>query len=113
MKEKENILDPLWQKTENYINTSLELYKLKATDKASDIVSTLLPNLVVLIFALIFVLFLNLGIAFWLGELWGSVYFGFIVVAAFYALCGIVIHFVLHDKIKERIRNKVINQLLK
>ena len=37
----------------------------------------------------------------------------YLAVAAFYAVCGIIIHFLLHDKIKERIRNSVIKQLLK
>ena len=113
MKERETILEPLLEKAEDFGKTSLELFKLKAIDKASDIVSSLIPQSVVLIFALIFVLFLNLGIAFWVGELWGSVSFGYLAVAAFYAVCGIIIHFLLHDKIKERIRNSVIKQLLK
>jgi len=113
MKEKENILEPLWEKVEDFGKTNIELVKLKAVDKTSDIVSTLLPHSVVVIFILIFVLFLNLGIAFWLGEIWGSVYLGFFTVAAFYLVSGIIIHFLVHDKLKERIRNAVIKQLLK
>jgi fatty acid desaturase len=113
MKEKENLLDPLLEKAEDFGKASLELYKLKAIDKASDIVSTVIPNMVVVVFTIIFLLFLNLGIAFWLGEIWSSVYLGFFAVAAFYILGGIRIHFFLHEKIKERIRNIVIQLLLK
>lgn len=113
MKEKENLLEPLWEKAEDFSKTSLELLRLKSIDKASDIVSTVLPYAVVIIIATIFLLFVNLGIAFWLGELWGSLYLGFFAVAAFHGLCGIVLHFLLHDNIKERIRNTVIQLLLK
>ena len=113
MKEKENILEPLWEKAEDYGKTSLELLKLQSVDKASDIISTLLPNLVVIVLTIIFLVFINFGIAFWLGEIWGSVYLGFFTVAAFYGLCGVIIHFFLHDSLKERIRNKVIKLLLK
>jgi len=113
MKEIENILDPLLEKAEDFGKTSLELLKLKAVDKASDIVSTLIPIMIVVVFTIIFVLFVNLGIAFWLGAMWNSVYLGFFAVAAFYILCGMVIHFVLHDRLKERIRNTVIKLLLK
>ena len=113
MNEKETILEPLLEKAEDFGKKSFELWKLKAVDKASDIVSTLIPHSVVFVFALIFVLFLNLGIAFWLGELWNSVSLGYFAVAAFYAFCGIIFHFLLHEKFKERIRNSVIKQLLK
>lgn len=113
MIDKEKILDPLIEKAEDYGKTSLELLKLKAIDKTSDIVSSLVPQAVVWVLIFIFVLFLNLGIAFMLGELWNSVALGYLAVAAFYAVCGIVFHFLLHDKIKERIRNSLIEQLLK
>ena len=113
MKEKENILEPLWEKVEDYGKSSLELLKLKSIDKSSDIVSTILPNMVVIVFTVIFLMFVNFGIAFWLGAIWDSYYLGFFAVAAFYGICGIIIHFFLHDKIKERIRNIVIKLLLK
>jgi fatty acid desaturase len=113
MKEKDNLLEPLWDRAEDYGKKSLELLKLKSIDKTSDVVSTILPYLVVIILSVIFLMFVNFGIAFWLGVLWGSVYLGFFAVAAFYGLSGIIVHFFLHDKIKERIRNTIIKLLLK
>jgi fatty acid desaturase len=92
---------------------SLELLKLKSIDKTSDVVSAILPYLVVIILSVIFLMFVNFGIAFWLGVLWGSVFLGFFAVAAFYGLCGIVIHFLMHDAIKERVRNYIIKLLQK
>ena len=112
-KEKEDLLEPLWEKVEDYGKTSLELLKLKSIDKTSDIVSTLFPNALVIVFTATFLLFVNLGIAFWLGEIWGSLYLGFFAVAAFYGFCGILFYFFLHDSIKERIRNTIIKLLLK
>lgn len=113
MNEKENILDPLLEKAEDFGKTNLDLLKLNTIDKASDIVSTLLPYVVIVWSLIILVMFLNFGIAFWLNSLWESTYLGFFAVAAFYGVCGIIIHFVLYDKLKERIRNAVIKQLLK
>jgi len=113
MKEKENIPEPLWEKAEDYGKTSIELLKLKSIDKASDVSSTILPYALAIVFTIIFLVFVNLGIAFWLGQIWGSAYLGFFAVAAFYGLCGIIVHFMLHDKIKERVRNTVIKLLLK
>ena len=113
MKEKENILEPLWEKAEDYGKTSLELLRLKSIDKSSDVVSTILPYMLVIVLTIIFLMFINFGIAFWLGAIWNSIYLGFFAVAAFYGLCGVIIHFFLHDKFKERIRNTIIKLLLK
>jgi len=113
MKVKENLIEPLWERAEDYGKTSIELLKLKSIDKTSDVVSTILPYALAIVFTIIFLVFVNLGIAFWLGQLWGSAYLGFFAVAAFYGLCGIVIHFLLHDRIKERVRNTIINLLQK
>jgi len=113
MKEKENILEPLWEKAEDYGKTSLELLRLKSIDKSSDVVSTILPYMLVIVLTIIFLMFINFGIAFWLGAIWNSIYLGFFAVAAFYGLCGVIIHFFLHDKFKESIRNTIIKLLLK
>jgi len=113
MKEKENIFEPLWEKAEDYGKNSIELLKLKSIDKTSDVVSTILPYVVVIVFTIIFLMFVNFGIAFWLGKMWGSDYLGFFAVAAFYGLCGIIVNFILHKSIKERIRNTIIKLLLK
>jgi fatty acid desaturase len=112
MKEQENFFEPLWEKVEDYGKTTIELVKLRSIDKTSDVVSTVLPHSVVVVFVSIFLLFLNLGIALWLGEIWDSMYLGFFAVAGFYGVCGIIIHFFLHEKIKEGIRNAVIKLLL-
>jgi fatty acid desaturase len=58
-------------------------------------------------------LFLNLGIAFWLGDILGKPFWGFFVVAAFYFLVGIVIHFFMHNWIKRLVGNYFIKRVLK
>jgi hypothetical protein len=113
MKEKENILDPLLEKAEDFGKTSLELLKLKAIDKTSDIASSALPYSLVIIFAIILGVFLNLGIAIWVGDLLGKMYLGFFAVAAFYGILGSIIYFLVYDRFKERVRNAIIQQLLK
>jgi uncharacterized RDD family membrane protein YckC len=58
-------------------------------------------------------LFLNLGLAFWLGEILGRPFYGFFVVAAFYLVSALFIHFVLHQPLKKRIGDYLIKQILK
>jgi len=39
----------------------------------------------------LFILFASLGLAFWLGETLGKIYFGFFAIAVIYGLLGILI----------------------
>jgi hypothetical protein len=59
-----------------------------------------------------FALVLNLGVALWLGELLGKSYYGFFIVAAFYLLAGLVLHFFLQRWIRKPISDLIITQAL-
>jgi hypothetical protein len=113
MEEQENAIENLLARIEEYGKSSLELIKLKALEKSSDVVSSVIPHSVVLILVSSFMLFFNLGLALWLGEIFGRPFYGFFTVAAFYILLGIVLHFFMHRWIKKIIRNYIINQMLK
>ncbi len=106
-------LEDLLDSAEEYGKTSFELLKLKALEKSSDLVSSVIPHSVVLILISSFMLFFNLGLAFWLGEIMGRAFYGFFMVAAFYVILGIVLHFIMHKWIKKIVRNNIINQMLK
>ena len=113
MEEKAKLLGSLVDRATDFGKTTYELIRLKAIDKTSEVVSSVVPHSVVLILFASFMLFLNLGLAFWLGEILGKLYYGFFVVAAFYILTGIIIHFFMHKWLKRIICNYVIRQLLK
>ena len=113
MEDHKNLIETLIEKATEYGKSSYELAKLKALDKTSDLISSLLSHSVVMVIILSFILFLNLGLAFWLGEILGKIYLGFFIVAAFYGISGILIHFFMHDWIKKRVSNNLIKQMLK
>ena len=58
-------------------------------------------------------LFFNLGVAFWLGEMLGKIFYGFFIVAAFYLLMMTVVYFFMYKWLKKVIGNFIIKQLLK
>jgi len=113
MEDQKNLIETLIEKATEYGKSSYELAKLKTLDKTSDLISSLLSHSVAMVIISSFMLFLNLGLAFWLGEILGKIYFGFFVVAAFYGISGILIHFFMHDWIKKCISNNFIKQMLK
>ncbi len=111
--EDNNLFESLLERTADYGKASFELVKLKALDKTSDAVSSLIPNTIVLVLVAVFIIFLNLGLAFWLGEILGRIFYGFLAVAAFYGLAGLVLHFFMHDWLKKIIGNYFIKNVLK
>lgn len=113
MEEDTKPMEVLLEKAIDYGKTSFELIKLKALDKTSDAASSFVPHSFVFLMIASFMLFLNFGIALWLGELLGKVWYGFLIVAAFYGLMGIVVHFFMHNWIKGMLRNYIIKQVLK
>jgi hypothetical protein len=113
MEDNNNMFASLFERASEYGKTSFELVKLKAVDKTSDVVSTMVPHSVVFVLMASFVLFLNLGLALWLGDLLGKLFYGFFVVAAFYVIAGIVIHFLLHNWLKRLVSDYFIKHVLK
>jgi fatty acid desaturase len=113
LEDNPDLLETLLDRASEYSKTSIELAKLKALDKATDIVSSFIPVSIVILLVASFLLFLNLGLALWLGEVLGKVFYGFFAVAAFYVLTGIVIHFFLHKRIKKNVGNYFIKHVLK
>jgi hypothetical protein len=113
MEENTNLFESLFEKAADYGKTSYELAKLKTIDKTSDVVSTTVPHLFFMLLIVSFMLFLNIGIAFWLGEILDKVYYGFFVVAGFYCILGLVLRLFMHKWIKNKVQNYFIKQVLK
>jgi hypothetical protein len=113
MEDKATPLEVLLERAENYSKTSIKLFKLKTIDKTAEIISTLISWMVVITVVALFFMILNIGIAFWIGELLGKTYYGFFIVAAFYALLGIVFKLFSTQWIKKPMRNSIVSQMIK
>lgn len=112
METKVKSIETLLVRVEDYSKTSIEIMKLKFVDKTADFSSKLISRMFLIIVLSFFVLILNIGIAFWLGELLGKIYYGFLAVAAFYALVAMILAFT-HSIIAARLKNSIIAQFLK
>jgi fatty acid desaturase len=113
MEKTASIVEALYERVETYSKTTIELSKLKALNTTTHVVTTLISRLSVIIMLALFALVMNIGIALWLGELLGKNYYGFFIVAAFYLIAGIVLHFFLHNWIKKPISDLIITQALR
>ena len=94
MDDNVKLIESLLESTIKYGVAEIELVKLKTLNKTSDVVSSLIPHAVVF-----FIL--------------GNNFYGFFIIAAFYAIVGLVMHFFMHKWIKRKICNYLVKQMFK
>lgn len=111
MEDKSNIMEPLIEKVEEFGSTSFELLKLRSLEKTINVGANFISRFFAFISILMFLFIANIGIAFWLGDMLGNVWYGFFAVSGFYALLGFVLYFIAHDWIKKCIGNSLISQI--
>lgn len=110
METQKNFIDPLLEKAEAYGKTSFELVKMKALAKTADVTSTLISRLIFILLISFFAFTINIALALWIGDLLGKNYYGFLIVAGFYALASVIL-LIVHPSIKSRINDTIIKQL--
>lgn len=110
---RKEIIEDLFEKAEEYVKTNIQLIKLKATDKVAEIVGSLVTQIAIVVLGFFFLLMVSIGIAFWLGTLFGQTHYGFLIVAGFYALLAILVYAFRKTIIKTPISNSIISQILK
>ena len=113
MEDNSKLLESLLDKAKEYGITSYELAKLKTIEKTADVVSSFVPSTIVFVLVITCLLFLNLGIAFWLGEILGEAFYGFFIVSGFYIVLGLILHVFLHDWLKRVVGDSFIKHILK
>lgn len=113
MELKESSLKSLLDSTEDYVKTSIELFKLKAFDKGADKVAVIVSRAAAVFVFFMFVLMISIALGLWLGSLLGGSFYGFLVVAGFYGLLGVILYFVTHNWLKKMIANTIIKQAFK
>jgi hypothetical protein len=89
-KESSNTLNVL-EHLKEYLTTNYELAVLKVSDKGSSLVSEIASFLILGIIGLFFLIFISFGVALLLSQALGNAYGGFLIVAGFYFLLGIIL----------------------
>jgi hypothetical protein len=108
MESPENALASLLEKAEEYGRTSFELYNLKLMETLSVVVTVLAVRFSVALVLVLFFALLSTGIALLLGGLLGKTFYGFFVLAGFYLLIGILLHFFMSGWIRTSITKSIL-----
>lgn len=77
---------------EDYSRTTLKLYRLKAIETSATIVSSVISKCIVFLIIASFSLFFTIGVALYVGALLGEIFYGFLLVAFFYLLIGLIVY---------------------
>lgn len=112
MKELTTPVEDLLERAQAYTKTSLQLFKLKATDKLAEIISNLASGFVVVVIIALFFVNLNIAIALLLGDLFGKAWLGFILVSGLYSCIGFIVYLFRNQWIKRPVSNSIIQELL-
>ncbi len=106
-------VEELADNAKEYVNTRIESLKLNAAEKSSVIIANGVARVVV---AIVFIFFIGLGsiaLSLVLGEWIGKIWAGFLTVACFYLLIGIIIWIARERLIRVPVMNALIQQLFK
>lgn len=91
MSEDFGKIESLLEKAKEYINTRIAQVKLSLAEKISKTLSVIIAAFVAVLVFLFFLLFSSIAVAIVLGNLTGSLWLGFLIVAVVWLLSGILI----------------------
>jgi hypothetical protein len=105
-------LKTLLEQSHDYLETRIDLVKLKTIDKSSDVLSSAAAAVAILLAALFFVLMLSIGTAIYIGTVLDNLYYGFFIMAGVYALVIIILYAGRKQWIKMPVYNSIIKKIL-
>ena len=108
--QETNVMQSLFDRTGEYLETRMDLVKLKAVKKSSEVVSSIASQAILAVIFFFFFIVLNIGIGLWLGDLMNKNYYGFFTLAAFYLIAGLIIYVVKDKLIKTPVANAIIKK---
>jgi len=110
---KERKIETVYARIEDLVTQQQELIKLKVYSKSADVATFLVMKIIMFVVVGLFVLFLNIGLSMWLGEVLGKVYYGFFVLAGFYAFAAFFIKAILYRNVEYKINDFFLIKILK
>lgn len=103
----------LIDKSKDYLETKIELARLKTIDKSADVLSAVVVIVSMIFIGSLVIILVSIGISLFLGRILGAYHYGFFIMGGFYAIVLLVIYLQREKWIKTPISNELINKMLK
>ena len=111
--EDKSKIEQIYERVEQYLSTSVELYKLKALQKVAETATSIITSLLMAVFGLLFLLFVSIGLAVYLGEVMGKMHYGFMIVAGIYLIFAIVVYVLRAQVLKDKVNTYIVRKIFK
>ncbi|CAN5901422.1 hypothetical protein BH11BAC4_BH11BAC4_21300 [soil metagenome] len=103
--------EELASNVKDYVNNRITDAKLSVAEKTSLMVARMIAVVVVALIFFLFIFFASTALAYALGKLTGEMYWGFLIVAAFYFLLSVLIWKTKESILRIPIMNAILHQL--
>lgn len=100
-------------KIKEYGQVRKELAILIIAEKASQLFANLVTDGLVLLFGVLTFLFGSLALGFYLSEVLGNTYAGFLIIAGFYLLAALIVYLIKDKYMEKSITNAMIRKFFK
>lgn len=100
-----------FQKSKEYLDTQLEILKLKAISKSSRVIGAIVLDISKLMLVIAIIFFLSLALGFWLGELMGSYSLGFLSTGGIFLIILFIVR-AMEPKLEAKFMDLTIRKVL-
>lgn len=104
-------VENLVNSAQEYIRLKIKETKLEAADKLSSVFASIAAAIILSFFGVMFILFLSIAAGLLLNKILESAYLGFLLVALFWMLTGLLIYFARNRLIKRPLKDRLINAM--
>lgn len=109
--ESKTSVEELFDKLRDYIDTTVDLFKLKSIKKVSGFLSTFTIAIILLGVSFLVLTLLSIGFALLIGAWLGKMYYGFFVMGGIFIIIGLVLYSRRKKWLKITISDKLIQEL--
>ncbi len=103
----------LIDQSKDYLDTKIELTKLKTIDRSADVLSSVVVMVSMIFIGSLLFLFVSIALALYLGKMLGAYHYGFFIMGGFFAVILLIIYVQRGKWIKTPIANGLIHKMLK
>jgi len=112
MEKDPTAVEELFYKLKDYIETTVDLFKLKAINKVSGFTSTVIVSIILIILLFLILICISIGFALLIGLWLGQAFWGFFIMGVLYLIIGLILFASRGKLLKEPISDKFIKELI-
>jgi len=106
------LIESLFSQSKEYVENRFDLLKMKVADKSASVFSAIITGVVLFLVFFLFFIVLNIGLGLLIGDLVGRASWGFLILAGFYLIVGLVLFSMRNKLFKAPITTMIFRKFL-